>query len=222
MSRAGRLKKEFSRNFKNRIIRKRIAAGGGVSVNLEISGASWILGAMLILVIPMNWLLAAVTAAVFHELSHGAAILLLGAQIHGLKILPDGIRMETSPMTAWQEIFCSLAGPAGSLLLVLLGRHTPRIALCALVQGCYNLLPVYPLDGGRALRCLLEWFLSPKTAKKVERVLVCAVLAAGCPVILWLDRRLSMDGILILMVAFGIARGIFRKIPCKETVLRVQ
>lgn len=191
-------------------------------MNLEISGVSWILGALLILVIPLNWLLAAATAAVFHELSHSAAILLLGGKIHGLKILPDGIRMETSPMTAWQEILCSLVGPAGSLLLVLLGKHTPRIALCALVQGCYNLLPVYPLDGGRALRCLLGWFLPLKTAKKAEGFLVCAVLAAVCPAVLWLDQRLSMDGILILVGAFGIGRGILRKIPCKETVLRVQ
>ena len=191
-------------------------------MNLEISAVSWILGALLILVVPLNWLLAAATAAVFHELSHSAAILLLGGKIHGLKILPDGIRMETSPMTAWQEILCSLAGPAGSLFLVLLGQHTPRIALCALVQGCYNLLPVYPLDGGRALRCLLGWFLPPKAAKKVEVVMVCAVLAAACPAVLWLDKRLSMDGILILVGAFGIGRGILRKIPCKETVLRVQ
>lgn len=191
-------------------------------MNLEISGTSWILGAMLLLVVPLNWLLAAITAAVFHELSHSAAILLLGGKIHGLKILPDGIRMETSPMRVWQEILCSLAGPAGSLLLMLLAKHTPRIALCALVQGCYNLLPVFPLDGGRALRCLLEWLLSPKMAKMVERVLVCSVLAAVCSVILWLDRSLSMGGILILIGAFGIAKGIFRKIPCKETVLRVQ
>ena len=191
-------------------------------MDLEITAVSWILGAVLLLAVPINWLLAAATAAVFHELAHGAAVLLLGGKIHGLKILPDGIRMETSPMTAWQEILCSLAGPLGSLLLVLLGTHTPRIALCALVQGCYNLLPVYPLDGGRALRCLLGCVFPLKTAKKTEKLITCGCLLALCPVVLWLDRKFSMNGILILEGIFVAGRGIFRKIPCKETVLRVQ
>ena len=162
-------------------------------------------------------------AAGVHELSHLAAVWLLGGKVKTVTLRFADAQIMTAPMGYAEEAACALAGPAANLLCCWLFRFwAPAFAALSLLLGCYNLLPVFPLDGGRALRCVLEWLLSPKMAKMVERVLVCTVLAAVCSVILWLDRSLSMGGILILIGAFGIAKGIFRKIPCKETVLRVQ
>lgn len=59
-------------------------------------------------------------------------------------------------MSPGRELLCVLAGPAVSFSLLALARFFPRIAICGLVQGIYNLLPIYPLDGGKALRCMVS------------------------------------------------------------------
>ena len=120
-------------------------------VRVDVSAC--LMGAFLLLTLPLNWLLSALAVAAFHELCHGAAILLLGGRIWGVRISAGGAVMETEPLSSGKELVCALAGPAGSLLLVLTFRIFPRVAVCALVQGAFNLLPVFPLDGGRALRC---------------------------------------------------------------------
>ena len=127
-----------------------------------ISAAACVLLALAVLVLPIRWLLAAMTAAVCHELFHIAAVYLCGGSISGLIIGGNGAVMDAQPMSKGRELICSLAGPVGGLLLLLFVRWIPRIAICAAFHSLYNLLPIYPLDGGRALRCAAELVLPLK------------------------------------------------------------
>lgn len=147
-----------------------------------IAPGAWFLGALMLLILPLNWLLAAAAAAFFHELCHYFALLLCAIPVHSVQISGRGAVMDTAPMGLRQEFFCALAGPLGGLCLLLLIRWIPRIAICAGVQSLFNLLPVYPLDGGRALRCLARHYLPPESAESLLK---------------W-TARLCLGGILLL------------------------
>ena len=81
-------------------------------VRVDVSAC--LMGAFLLLTLPLNWLLSALAAAAFHELCHGAAILLLGGRIWGVRIGAGGAVMETEPLSSGKELVCALAGPAGT------------------------------------------------------------------------------------------------------------
>jgi Zn-dependent protease len=101
-------------------------------------------------------LCSAFFAASVHELCHIAALYLCNTSIHCIRIDLGGATIVTAPLPPLQELLCAAAGPLGSFLCLLTVRKFPLFAFCGLIQGMYNLLPLYPMDGGRVLRCLAE------------------------------------------------------------------
>ena len=110
--------------------------------------------AILLLLLPIRWILAGFAAAMVHELGHYLAVRLCGEHLVSGEISFRGAKLTAAPMRPERELVSVLSGPAASLLLLSLHRLFPRIAICGLIQGCFNLLPIYPLDGGKALRII--------------------------------------------------------------------
>ena len=138
-----------------------------IKEELQISGGFCLTMAVMLLVLPLDWLLAMAAAGFVHELAHILAVWLLGGRILSCRISAGGAVIETSPMESVSQLLCILAGPLGGLALLPLARFLPKLAVCAFVQSAYNLLPLFPLDGGRALGCLLELAAG---AEKGERI----------------------------------------------------
>ncbi len=90
-----------------------------------------------------------------HELGHVAAIILAGGTIQSMKLSMQGAVLETRGLSDLQEAACAIAGPLSSFSLVLYRRSCPWLAFWGLVQSLFNFFPLYPLDGGRALACIL-------------------------------------------------------------------
>lgn len=121
---------------------------------IRIPGGFFLFLALLLLTIPIRWILAAFIAALLHELGHYLAVRLFGGTLVQISVSARGAKMEVSPMSPGRQLLSTLAGPMVSLGLMTLARIFPRIAICGLLQGAYNLLPLPWLDGGRAIGCM--------------------------------------------------------------------
>lgn len=137
-----------------------------------------------------------------HELAHA-----LMARRHGIRVgaitlfLFGGVsEMQEEPLRPKQELWIAAVGPLTSILLAALffaiaaslPASPPSLALvvCSYLAwvnaalAIFNLLPGFPLDGGRVLRALIWWRTgslrrATRTAANVGKGLALAIMALG-------------------------------------------
>ena len=136
---------------------------------------------------PAGTFLPFVCAAALHEAGHLAMLLWLRQPVHSLCLGLQGAVLRTGPLRYRDELLAAAAGPAMNLALLLaFSRTLPRFALVNFCLLAYNLLPFYPLDGGRLLRAVLRTLLplrAPAGMRRISDALLArrAVASAGVP-----------------------------------------
>ena len=178
--------------------------------------------AIAVLFIPANWLGAWILALTVHELFHYIALKICGGTIIGVRIDRRGVIMEAQPMSLGKEAFCAYAGPVGALIILPFARYVPRTAICTLVFSAYNLLPIFPLDGGRGLCCLLMKFLSNQLATRVMRYLENVLLLGILIIAIYSVFQLGLGLLPAILAVFLFCRCKGLKIPCKNRRLGLQ
>ena len=188
---------------------------------IELRAGAFLAVAVAVLMLPLWFVVSLIIAATFHEFCHYFALIVADVKVFRITIGPIGASMETESMDPGRELLCAMAGPLGSLVLVPFYRWVPGIAFCGLIQGFFNLIPIYPMDGGRVLKCLLELLRIPQRdeiCNTVEWMTVFWILILG----FWGKWHwdLGWGGAIVGVILF--LRLIRRKIPCKERRFRVQ
>ena len=194
----------------------------GSRVKVSVSPMACVYLSLILLAIPLRWFIAWVIAAGFHELFHGIALWLYGIEIERIDIGIHGAKIQTFDLAPDQMVICALAGPLGGVLLLSLWHYFPRLALCALVQTLFNLIPILPLDGGQALQGLLRLILPERWVnivnKAIEFILFAVLIAVSIlSIVTWKLGILP----LLFTAALAIHRK-NRKIPCKWSGIKVQ
>ncbi|MDE2322919.1 MAG: site-2 protease family protein, partial [candidate division NC10 bacterium] len=126
---------------------------------------------------PLYWLMGAVTAIIFfvsillHELGHSVVALRYHIPVRSITLFLFGgvAQIGAEPPSAIAELLVAIAGPLVSLALAgcfyvvqpvvsgmepLLGL-AKYLAYINLVVVLFNLIPGYPLDGGRVFRAIV-------------------------------------------------------------------
>lgn len=120
-------------------------------------------------------------SAALHECGHLLALVLLGVPVYGIELRASGAVLHTGNTSPAKEAVCAAAGPfVNFILLSILFRRQPTAALVNLLLLVYNLLPLYPLDGGRLLRLLLCSLFGAQAGERASDILtVLLTLAAA-------------------------------------------
>ena len=171
---------------------------------LTVSGGFLLLIGWFALCSGWRMTLLVLASAALHEWGHWAVLRLFHARVRTIRLSALGAVMEFGGSLRYgQELAAVLAGPAANLLAaLLLGRLSQRTAAGANAALClFNLLPVYPLDGGRALFLLLCWLAEPSAAEWGSRCVGAAAAAAAGFGTAWLVWR--SGGSLWLLPAAG-------------------
>jgi len=184
---------------------------------IVIDNGACFLWAFLILLLPLRWMAAFFLAVMIHESFHYAALAWFRKEVRELHIGVGGIRMEVENLSYMEELFCAAAGPLGGFLLMSFSRYYPELSICGMLQSVFNLLPVYPLDGGRILRSGIS-LIFPRHAESICRVVEIIFLIIA--LIFFFSHRMSF--LCLGMGIFLIVKILHGKIPCKPLFLRVQ
>jgi len=139
----------------------------------------------------LGFIIALFASVTLHELGHSLVARRFGIKVKEITLLPIGgvSQLEEIPDDPRQELLVAIAGPAVSLGLAAVfivalratgiamglgtieylwgGRFVASLASANVILGLFNLIPAFPMDGGRVLRAILAMRMNYLEATRI-------------------------------------------------------
>ena len=183
---------------------------------MRVSASFWLLVLAAAIISPAQVIVSVLLAAALHECGHLAVLWIFRVPVEGLRLTALGAVLYANGarrLSYGRELLVTLAGPVANLLCALVAGVFAKswtvlyvfaganIVLCA-----YNLLPILPLDGGRALYLVTAFFFGPMVGDAVTAVVgtVCALSLLVLGIYL---SVVSGSGMFFLLAALSLLLG---------------
>jgi Zn-dependent protease len=202
-----------------------------VTFLLLVGGLALLQSATTPMWLTVSELLLLFTCVLLHELGHALAARRYGIQTREIILLPIGgvARLERMPEKPVQEVVVAIAGPGVNVILatilaaiLALRGVTAEAALARADKGVleflllanitmllFNMIPAFPMDGGRVLRALLAMTMpftrATRIAAQVGQGLALLIAAVG---VFYLRSPLLVFVALFVFMAAGEERAL--------------
>jgi Zn-dependent protease/CBS domain-containing protein len=212
-----------------------LLAGLGIYFWLQAGPAAAVDGVLFVL--------AVFACVLLHEFGHVLMARRFGIRTPDITLLPIGglARLEKMPEKPWQELLVALAGPAVNVVIVLIllplvGLPTgvesvedisfsQRLLLVNGVLVVFNMIPAFPMDGGRVLRALLAMIMDYTVATRVAAAVGQGfAVVGGILGLVWMHPLLLLVSVFVFMAAKGEAeattmRSLLRGVPLRRAMM---
>ena len=196
-----------------------------------------------------RWIVAACISAVFfasilaHELSHSIVARRYGIPVSSITLFVFGgvSNLQKEPESAREEFWIAIVGPLTSIVLAVafgvgyLVLHnvesgaaevSGRLALINGALGVFNLVPGFPLDGGRVLRSIFwarkrNLLDATRLASRVGEYVAYALMGLGLLMVFFGD---VVSGIWLLLIGNflrGVAASSYEQLIVEQTLTGV-
>ena len=150
--------------------------------------------------------------AIIHELGHLLAGILMGMKPEKIEIMPFGVsisfkinvkeynrKIKKGNIFEIKKIIVALAGPITNFIIILITSNSKLdliksmlIIYTNFLIMIFNLLPIYPLDGGRILKGILHIVLGKRKSEKciniISKITVTVITAISSILILYVHN----------------------------------
>ena len=177
------------------------------------------------IVISITSMLGMFFSLILHELAHSLVARQFGLNVGGITLFLFGgvAELEQEPVSAKSEFWIAIAGPVASFAIAAIAflvkelggsevGASPLVAIIGylglinFILAVFNLVPAFPLDGGRVLRALI-WYMSgdllkaTRIASKFGIGFGLFLISVG---VLSLFSKFSIGGLWLILIGFFI------------------
>lgn len=174
------------------------------------------------------------SVVILHELAHAYIADKLGYNINKIFLLPYGAMLDIKQnfLVPTDEIKVALAGPVFNFILAFvcvgiwwlfpsLYAFTDKFVFCNLITGIINLLPCYPMDGGRILVAKLSQKLKREKALKISYIFN-YIFSAIFIILFFIDLKNAINISYALMAVFVFLGTINNKFSGNYSIIKLE